>query len=158
MFVRRGFSLLELLAVLAIAAILSAVAISSYRDYTIRASIAALLPLADKVKNGVTDEHNQGTVFGASGAQTYVDSSSTDKPFALQDITRADYGCVNIGIDLSALKLDVTKQLILTLCPTVDDSSIEWHCGYDVASYAPYVKYLPANCQSVNTGLVDYSF
>lgn len=155
---RDGFSLLELLAVLSIVAILSAVAISSYRDYTLRASIAALMPLADKIKNQVAEEHNQGTIFGTSGSQTYVDSSSSDKPFALLDITRSNYGCVNIGIDLSALKLDASKQLILVLCPYLDDNSIEWRCGYDAASFATYVKYLPANCQNASSSILDPTF
>lgn len=158
MFFRFGFSLLELLAVLAIVAILSTVAVTSYRDYTIRASIAALIPLAEKIKNEVSSEHNQGTIFSTTGDQTYVASASTDKPYALLEIVRTNYGCINVGIDLATLKLDATKELILTLCPVVDGNSIEWRCGYDTASYAAYVKYLPANCQTVSTSILDSSF
>lgn len=155
---QTGFSLIELMAVVAIIAILAIVAVPSYRDYTIRASIAALIPSADKVKNEVEDAHNQGTVFGTTANQTYLASSATDKPYGLLDIIRVNYGCVNIDVDLNALNLDGTKQLTITWCPTVNNGSIEWRCGYDAASYAGYIAYLPANCQQSRATIQDTAF
>lgn len=156
-FLLKGFSLLELMVIVAITCILAIVGVSSYRDYTLRASVASLIPTADKVKNEVEDAHNQGTIFGTSGDQTYIDIAATNKPYALLDVIRVDYGCVNIGVDVTALNLDPAKQLIITWCPTIDNGSIEWRCGYDTASDAGYVKYLPANCQTVNTAIQDTS-
>lgn len=155
----KAFSLLELMVVSAIICILSVVGVVSYRDYTIKASIAALVPTADKVKNSVEDAHNQGTVFGTTGAQTFVASGMANKPYGLLDIIRVNYGCVNLDIDLGALNLDNTKQLTMTWCPYLDHGAIEWQCGYDTASFADYIKYLPPNCQAnVNTAIQDTSF
>lgn len=155
---RRSFSLLELMAVIAIICVLAVVGVSSYRSYTIKASIAALISTTDKVKNEVEDAHNQGTIFGTSASQTYVASSAANKPYALLDIIRVNYGCVNIDIDLTVLNLDGTKQLTITWCPYLDNGSIEWRCGYDSASYSGYIQYLPANCQTVDTAIQDTSF
>lgn len=154
----KSFSLLELMAVIAIIAILAVIAIPAYRDYIIRASIAALVPTADKVKNEVEDAHNQGTIFGTSGDQTYIASGATDKPYAMLDLVRSSYGCVDIGIDLATLALDDEQELTLTWCPAVDNGSIEWQCGYVSGSYAAYVQYLPKECQQVNTSIQDTSF
>lgn len=156
---KKGFSLLELMVVTAIICILSVVGVVSYRDYTIKASIAALVSTADKVKNSVEDAHNQGTIFGTTGNETFVSSGTANKPYALLDVERVDYGCVNVDIDLAALKLDNTKQLTMTWCPYLDQGAIEWQCGYDAASFADYIKYLPPNCQNnVNTAIQDTAF
>ena len=158
-FVLRAFSLIELLAVISIIGILSVVSVTSYRSHNIRTAIAALIPLADAAKNSVEDEHNQGVVFGASSGDTvYVASNIADKPYALEDIVRVNYGCVNLNIDLAALGLDNTKQLTLVWCPTIDNRAVEWRCGYDPDSYADYISYLPANCQNDISAFVDSTF
>lgn len=154
----HGFSLIELMAVVAIICFLAIVAVPSYRDYTIRASVAALMSSADKVKNEVEDAHNQGTIFGTGAPQTFIPSNMANKPNGLLDVIRVDYGCVNIDIDLVALKLDGTKQLTLTWCPYNSNGAVEWRCGYGSASSSDYLKYLPASCQQVNTSIQDTTF
>ncbi len=154
----NAFSLVELMVVISILAILAVTAVTSYRDYMIRGSIASLMPLADRVKNEVEDAHNQGTVFGNGSSQIYVANSSSDKPFALYSMSRVSYGCVDIQIDLAALDLDPSQTLILTWCPTIDNASIEWQCGYDSASASAYLHYLPAICQSSSSSIQNASF
>lgn len=154
----HAYSLLELMVVVAIVASLSAFAFVSYQQYLVRSNIAALIPLADQAKNAVEDEHNQGTIFGASGTEIFVADADTAKPFALANITRVAYGCVNVKLDLAALKLDTSKILIITWCPTENEGSVEWKCGYDSTSFSSYLKYLPSNCQAVNTSIRDTSF
>jgi type IV pilus assembly protein PilA len=153
-----AFSLIELMIVIAIISVLAVVAVTSYRDYVIRSSIAALIPLAGQAKNDVEDAHNEGTIFGTGGGKTYVASSATDKPLGLYSMTRVDYGCVNITIDLAALRLDNTKTLILTWCPRVDNGSIAWRCGYDSTSYSGYISYFPSNCQASSSSILSTSF
>lgn len=153
-----GFSLLELMAALAVVCILAAVSVTSYRSYTIRASIAALTPTADQAKNEVENAHNVGTIFGTSGNETIVASNTPNKPYALLDIVRGNYGCVTINIDLAALNLDDEQELGMVWCPTLSDGSIVWNCGYTSASFADYITYLPGVCQTVITSIQDTSF
>lgn len=156
----RAFSMVELMSVICIVGILSVISYSSYRDYVIRSAISALIPLASEVKNAVEVAHNDGTIFGTSAAEVYVASSDTDRPYALLEMKRVNYGCINIGIDLDIIKLDSTggKELIITWCPTSDYGGLEWKCGYDATSYSSYLKYLPAECQSSSTSIRDTSF
>jgi prepilin-type N-terminal cleavage/methylation domain-containing protein len=155
----KGFSLIELMTVLAIITALAVTATISYRDYTIRSTIGSLLPLAEQAKTDVENAHNQGTIFGSSGTQTYVSSSAADRPLGLMDIIRTGYGCVQIDINLTSIGLDGTKQLAMVLCPTINAASIEWQCGYSASSYASYLSYLPATCQSnTATSIQNTSF
>lgn len=143
-----GFSLIELMTVLSIITILAVTAVISYRDYTIRSTVASLLPLAEKAKLDVEEAHNQGLVFGTTGNEVYVDNTASDKPFGLYDVIRTDYGCVNVAVDLAALNLEATNELIMVLCPTTDNGSIEWRCGHTSTSTAAYLTYLPSACQT----------
>lgn len=154
-----GFSLIELMTVLSIITILAVTAVISYRDYTIRSTVASLLPLAEKAKHDVEEAHNQGLLFGTTGNEVYVDNASDDKPFGLYDVIRTDYGCVNIAIDLAALNLEATNELIMVLCPTTDNGSIEWRCGHTSTSTAEYLTYLPSACQAdTNNDIADTSY
>lgn len=154
----RAFSLLELMVVVSIIAILAIVVVPSYRDYTVRASIASLIPVADKAKNEVEDAHNQGVIFGTSGSQTYIAANAEDKPYGLATLTQGNYGCITIGIDLDALSLDTSQQLGISFCPRVVDDSIIWQCAYSSGSSVDYVEYLPAICQQAVTSIQDTSF
>ena len=69
-FVQKGFTLIELMIVVAIIGILAAIAIPAYQDYTIRAQVTEGINLADAVKVAVADYYTQNGVFPAAGLTT----------------------------------------------------------------------------------------
>ncbi|OGT33665.1 MAG: prepilin-type N-terminal cleavage/methylation domain-containing protein [Gammaproteobacteria bacterium RBG_16_51_14] len=132
---QQGFTLIELMIVVAIIGILAAVAIPSYQDYTKRAHVSEGLQLAGAVKTGVAE------FYGANGTwpsnNTSAGASLTITGNAVTSVVSAD------GVITITYNEKVTDGLFLLLSPTTTAGSIEWVCtGGDVDS-----KYRPANCR-----------
>ena len=68
--VQKGFTLIELMIVVAIIGILAAIAIPAYQDYTIRAQVTEGLNLADGLKVAVADYYTQNGTWPAAGVTT----------------------------------------------------------------------------------------
>jgi|ERR1700690_4020338 len=162
--VQKGFTLIELMIVVAIIGILAAIAIPAYQDYTIRSQVTEGLNLASAVQTGVAESFaNTGTwpadISFAGGtlaslpAGKYVGSVSVTNGTIV-----VKYGTVNgNGAQANA---NIVGSL-LALRPTISlNNDIIWNCGYkavvgnDPASGASGAnttnvlqKYLPQNCR-----------
>src|ERR1700733_4755705 len=75
--VQKGFTLIELMIVVAIIGILAAIAIPAYQDYTIRAKVTEGIGLADAAKTAVGEAYQSGDMAGVSALSTSFSSSAT---------------------------------------------------------------------------------
>ncbi|HEZ6662286.1 TPA: pilin [Neisseria meningitidis] len=127
---QKGFTLIELMIVIAIVGILAAVALPAYQDYTARAQVSEAILLAEGQKSAVTEYYlNHGT-WPKNNTSAGVASSSTIKGKYVKEVTVA-----NGVITATMLSSGVNKEIQgkkLSLWAKRQDGSVKWFCGQPV--------------------------
>jgi type IV pilus assembly protein PilA len=161
---QRGFTLIELMVVVAIVAILAAIAVSQYLDYVIRAQLAEGMGLADGVKSSVMDFHSKngrfpgGPCLGGNASVGLASAASISGSY-VSEVRVAGQGCA-ASLDAGSILLVFSKDAprkanasidgaALLFEPTVHAGSISWECRRFLIAGGVVLKetWVPSSCR-----------
>ena len=127
--VQQGFTLIELMIVVAIIGILAAIAIPAYQDYTIRAQVSEGMSLAAAAKAAVAESFLNRGEAPADRTTAGLTANATDTSGKYVNDVEVVNGTISITYGLEANQQIDTLALALTPYETVD-LSVVWRCGH----------------------------
>ncbi|QEN68477.1 prepilin-type cleavage/methylation domain-containing protein [Neisseria meningitidis] len=127
---QKGFTLIELMIVIAIVGILAAVALPAYQDYTARAQVSEAILLAEGQKSAVTEYYLNHGIWPANNSSAGVATSANIKGKYVQSV-EVNNGVVTATMLSSGVNNEI-KGKKLSLWAKRQDGSVKWFCGQPV--------------------------
>ncbi|HEZ8060241.1 TPA: pilin [Neisseria gonorrhoeae] len=127
---QKGFTLIELMIVIAIVGILAAVALPAYQDYTARAQVSEAILLAEGQKSAVTEYYLNNGKWPENNGDAGVASASDIKGKYVESVT-VEKGVVTAKMLSSGVNNEI-KDKRLSLWGKRENGSVKWFCGQPV--------------------------
>ncbi|HFB8817135.1 TPA: pilin [Neisseria gonorrhoeae] len=127
---QKGFTLIELMIVIAIVGILAAVALPAYQDYTARAQVSEAILLAEGQKSAVTEYYLNHGEWPKDNDKAGVASSSSIKGKYVKEV-KVENGVVTATMKSDGVNKEI-KDKRLSLWAKRENGSVKWFCGQPV--------------------------
>ncbi|MBH5934928.1 pilin [Neisseria meningitidis] len=161
---QKGFTLIELMIVIAIVGILAAVALPAYQDYTARAQVSEAILLAEGQKSAVTEYYLNHGIWPGDNSDAGVASTATDIKGKYVKEVEVKNGVVTATMLSSGVNNEI-KGKKLSLWAKRQDGSVKWFCGQPVTRAATNdddvtadsangkidTKHLPSTCRDASS-------
>ncbi|HGL9149349.1 TPA: pilin [Neisseria gonorrhoeae] len=155
---QKGFTLIELMIVIAIVGILAAVALPAYQDYTARAQVSEAILLAEGQKSAVTEYYLNHGIWPKDNTSAGVASPGEIKGKYVKEV-KVENGVVTATMNSSNVNKEIQGKK-LSLWAKRQDGSVKWFCGQPVKRNANAdtvaddkgnekieTKHLPSTCR-----------
>ncbi|MEG9302755.1 pilin [Psychrobacter celer] len=143
---QKGFTLIELMIVIAIIGILAAIALPAYQDYTKRARMGEALSLAGGAKTAVTEYYSSNNSWPADNGAAGLPATPTDINGNSVESVTVDDGQIKVKVKTNIAD-NAGSDDLLVLSPSANAGSVEWDCT-PTAGTTINVKYLPSECRN----------
>ncbi|HEZ6776167.1 TPA: pilin [Neisseria meningitidis] len=128
---QKGFTLIELMIVIAIVGILAAVALPAYQDYTARAQVSEAILLAEGQKSAVTEYYLNHGEWPANNSSAGVATSASDIKGKYVQSVEVAKGVITATMLSTGVNKEIQGKK-LSLWAKRQNGSVKWFCGQPV--------------------------